>query len=331
MKLLSDYSIKISQKAGAKANTNLCAMNSRELIRQLTPLHGAGEARAIVRVMMEERFHLSQTDLLLGRDSDLSPQEQEAFVVLAARLLTGEPIQYVLGYTSFCGHRFRVTPDVLIPRPETEELVQWAIEKLRVEGLGLRDDTAQPSLNPKPSTLNCLDLCTGSGCIAISWALAFPEAQVTAVDISLAALGVARQNAIDLGAGNVSFLQADILNSQFSNFNSQFSILISNPPYVCNAEARDMSPTVLQHEPGIALFVPDEDPLCFYRAIADSGRRVLRPGGLVLVELNAALAEQTLQLFCDRGYTALQLRADQFGRTRFLAARCSRHYAKEPF
>ena len=319
-------------------------MNSRELIQQLTPLHGAGEARAIVRLLMEEQFQLSQTDLLLGREAALSAQEQELFQRLADRLLQGEPVQYVLGHTTFCGHRFRVTPDVLIPRPETEELVRWAV-KFFGEGAVTK---AAHGCEP---TVKLLDLCTGSGCIAISLALDVPDVHVTAVDISPEALNVARQNAIDLGAANVSFLQADvltppsqfsilnsqfsilnsqssILNSQFSIFNShfsilnsQFSILISNPPYVCNSEASDMTPTVLQHEPHLALFVPDEDPLCFYRAIAAIGLRALCPGGLILVELNAALAEQTEHIFLQSGYTGLQLRSDQFGRTRFLAAR----------
>jgi release factor glutamine methyltransferase len=333
-------------------------MNSRELIQQLTPLHGAGEARAIVRLLMEEQFQLSQTDLLLGREAALSAQEQELFQRLADRLLQGEPVQYVLGHTTFCGHRFRVTPDVLIPRPETEELVRWAVTFFGEGAVTKAAHGCEP-------TVKLLDLCTGSGCIAISLALDVPDVHVTAVDISPEALNVARQNAIDLGAANVSFLQADvlappsqfsilnsqfsilnsqssilnsqssilnsqfsifnsqssILNSQFSILNSQFSILISNPPYVCNSEASDMTPTVLQHEPHLALFVPDEDPLCFYRAIAAIGLRALCPGGLILVELNAALAEQTEHLFLQSGYTDLQLRSDQFGHTRFLAAR----------
>ena len=343
-------------------------MNTHELIRLLTLMHGAGEARAIVRLLMEERFHLSQTDLLLGREASLSVQEQVEFQALAGRLLNGEPVQYVLGYTTFCGHRFRVTPDVLIPRPETEELVQWVVSECgvqsdsecRVHSTEVHSDTFA---NGKPESqhsqctmhsstmhlkdtmpsepLGILDLCTGSGCIAISLALAFPDAQVMAVDISPEALEVARQNAHDLGATNVRFLQADVLDwaskkAQIVQNNFQlsarpegtldpsrtinFQLLLSNPPYVRTSEAADMSPTVLHHEPHLALFVPDEDPLRFYRAIADMGRRVLLSGGRVFVELNAELAEESRQLFLHAGYIDLQLRTDQFGRTRFLAA-----------
>ena len=288
--------------------------DSRDLIRRLTPLHGAGEARAIVGLLMEERFHLSQTDVLLGREARLSAQERAAFGLLAARLLTGEPVQYVLGYTTFCGHRFRVSPEVLIPRPETEELVKRITAMNHCAHRGMHT----PVLGRGVGDEAILDLCTGSGCIAISLALAMPDAQVTAVDISAAALDVARQNARDLGAHNVRFLQADVLKDDLAFGNQSFTILTANPPYVRDSEANDMSPTVLRHEPHLALFVPDEDPLRFYRVIADTGQRLLRPGGLVVVELNTALAEQTLRLFEQRGYIALELHDDQFGHTRFL-------------
>ena len=305
-------------------------MNHRELIAALTPLHGAGEARAIVRMVMEERFGLSQTDLLLGKDTELSRTDREEFEKIAQRLLAGEPVQHVLGYADFCGHRFRVTPDVLIPRPETEELVRWAIDIIKA-------DHSQFSLFNSPlgalrrftlEEFSILDLCTGSGCIAISLALAFPEAQVLGVDISDPALTIARENAASLAASNVRFTQQDILNSPltvhnfnfsiFQFFNFPFSLLTANPPYVRASEAADIHPTVLDHEPGLALFVPDEDPLRFYRAIARIGREALIPGGHVLVEINAALADETRTLFADHGYTDITIRPDQFGRPRIL-------------
>ena len=293
-------------------------MNHDELIKQLTPLHGAGEARAIVRMVMEERFGLSQTDLLLGKDTTLSSSDRTEFEKIALRLLAGEPVQHILGYADFCGHRFRVTSDVLIPRPETEQLVAYAAPILQ-------------SLNPPIyKSSHILDLCTGSGCIAISLALAFPEAQVTAVDISDNALTIARENAGALGATNVTFVQQDILNPSSSSAvrfgrmgASLFSLITANPPYVRASEAASMSPTVLDYEPSLALFVSDDDPLIFYRAIARIGLETLMPDGLIIVELNAALADSTRSLFVGAGYADVLLINDQFARPRFLCGRKS--------
>jgi release factor glutamine methyltransferase len=225
-----------------------------------------------------------------------------------------------LGYAYFCGHRFRVTPDVLIPRPETEELTRWAIDELN-------------TLNPQPSSLNrplqgttLLDLCTGSGCIAVSLALAFPQAHVVGVDISDAALSIARDNARSLNASNVDFLEYNILSEDtessppWRELERGFTLLVSNPPYVRDCEASEMSPTVLDHEPSLALFVPDDDPLRFYRAIAAIGQRCLLPGTPVLVEVNTALSDATRQLFIDAGYHDVEVRDDQFSRPRMIKA-----------
>lgn len=284
-------------------------MNHRELIAALTPLHGVGEARAIVRMVMEERFGLSQTDLLLGKDTTLSSRDRAEFEKIALRLVEGEPVQHVLGYADFCGHRLRVTPDVLIPRPETEELVAWATSFL------------------VPSARNeVLDLCTGSGCIAVSLALAFPDAHVVGVDVSAPALAVAHDNAKTLAVPNVDFIEYDILSEEtqssplWGELERGFSLLISNPPYVRDSEAAEMSPTVLDHEPSLALFVPDDDPLRFYRAIAAIGRRCLLPGAPVLVEVNTALADDTRRLFIDAGYHDVEVRDDQFSRPRMIKA-----------
>lgn len=287
-------------------------MNHRELISALTPSHGAGEARAIVRMVMEERFGLSQTDLLLGKDTDLSANDRTEFEKIARRLLAGEPVQHVLGYAYFCGHRFRVTPDVLIPRPETEELVRWA--------------TDVSSRAAQPSPLRILDLCTGSGCIAISLALAYPDADVCAVDISEPAIAVAHENAQILGAENVRFFQGDILSfdpfmQSQEAFAGCFDLITANPPYVRESEAADIHPSVLDHEPSLALFIPNDDPLRFYRAIAHIGLNTLAPGGHILVEINAAFPAGTSQLFSQFDYTDIEVRNDQFGRPRMIKAR----------
>ena len=301
-------------------------MNYRELIAQLSAQVGAGEARAIVRLVMEERFGLSLTDLLLGKDTTLSADDRAEFEKIATRLLSGEPVQYILGFTDFCRHRFRVTPAVLIPRPETEELVQWAI-----------------AINNHYSTISILDLCTGSGCIATSLALAYPEAHVVAVDISEEALVVARENAATLGVQNIEFIRQDILSyapipssstlplqpialgSQPPTLNSRlstsgFHLLTANPPYVRASEARDMTRTVLDYEPHMALFVPDEDPLLFYRAIAHIALHYLSPGGHLLLEINCAFAEEVRQLLTACSFRDIEIRDDQFGRPRMIHA-----------
>lgn len=296
-------------------------MNCSELISKLTPLHGVVEARAIVRMAMEERFGLSHTDLLLGKDKDLSADDRKDFEKIAFRLLSGEPVQYVLGYADFCGHRFRVTPDVLIPRPETEFLTRLAIDEL-----ASRKSANDKSVNCK--FLNVLDLCTGSGCIAISIAFAYPTAHVYAVDASEAALTIAKENATSLGVHNIEFIRQDILNSpppgdyRGLTLNPEpFSLLLSNPPYVRQSEAREMSQTVLNHEPHLALFVPDDDPLRFYRAIATIGLTSLAEEGVVLVEINTYLSEETRQLFLNAGYSSVEILNDQFDRPRVLRAK----------
>ena len=292
-------------------------MNYRELTAQLAPIRGTGEARAIVRMVMEERFGLSQADLLLGKDTTLSADDRTEFEKIAFRLLQGEPVQYVLGYTDFCGHRFHTTPDVLIPRPETEELTRLVMEW---------------SLSA-PHSPCILDLCTGSGCIAITLALANPTAKVFGVDISSKALTLARKNAVTLGAMNTEFIQQDILEDSdlrmthaecyqhVSILNYKFTVITANPPYIRTSESAEMEPTVLEHEPHLALFVPDNDPLCFYRAIASIAQEVLLNDGRLYVEINASLSEETRQLFLSSGFCNITLYNDQFGHPRILCVR----------
>ena len=274
-------------------------MNYRMLVDALTPLHGAGEARAVARMVMEERFGLSQTDLMMGRDERLSVSEQDELERMASRLIAGEPVQHVLGYAEFCGLRLRVTPDVLIPRPETEELVDWIASF------------------PSPTLL---DLCTGSGAIAIALAARMPQAHIVAVDVSDAALAVARENVASAG-GDVELMQMDVLDTDAAVAAlPKADIIVSNPPYVRQSEANDMHPTVLDHEPHLALFVPDDDPLRFYSAIARIAEQTLLPNGNVFVEINSALADATIKVFRDHGFCHVELRQDQFGRDRMLRA-----------
>lgn len=267
---------------------------------RLTELYGRREASAILRLVAESRFGLSQTDLLLGRMEHLPGGQKEEWREILRQLHEGRPVQYVLGQAEFLGRRFRVTPDVLIPRPETEELVRLVL-----------------SFFPENSRASALDLCTGSGCIAVS--LALSGMRVTATDISRGALAVARENAEALGA-NVTFREEDLLSSPACE-SGMFDLVISNPPYVRESEKQEMAPHVLNHEPSLALFVPDDDPLRFYRAIARVARTSLKPGGMLAVEINRALSEEVATMLKKYGFTDISAHEDQFHNPRFVLAK----------
>ena len=273
--------------------------------KRLAPLYGEGEAKAMARMVYASRYGLTLADLLMGRDSEVPHEELQQML---QRLEQGEPVQYVLGEELFCGRRFKVTPDVLIPRPETQELCQWIVEEATHHA-------------PLP-VHRLLDIGTGSGCIAVTLALELPQAHVTAWDISDRALAVARENAQRLGA-TVTFQQVDALHpfnpSTFSPFNPlTFSLIVSNPPYICEQEKAHMAPNVLDHEPSLALFVPDDDPLLFYRSIARYAREALVPGGQLFFEINPLYRDELTAMLRDMGYTHIETRADQFGLQRML-------------
>jgi release factor glutamine methyltransferase len=284
----------------------------RFLTAGLSAAYDPSEAQAIAYRLLNHFPRLSRTDVLL--DKPLA-DEQPDWPTLLARLKAHEPVQYVLGEEDFYGRTFVVTPATLIPRPETEELVSLVVKEAKHENFQFRA-ADRSILN---SQFSILDIGTGSGCIAVTLALELPDANVTAWDISPEALAVARHNAERLGA-NVRFEQRDVLNFQFSILNSQFSILVSNPPYVARAEADRMHPNVLNHEPHLALFVPDDDPLVFYRAIADLGLRALVPGGLVFLEINAQFGAETAAVFSERGYASARVLQDLSGKNRFVRA-----------
>ena len=288
-------------------------MSYTDFWKRLATQYGEGEAKAIARLVYEVRYGLSLGDLLMGRDNEVPQEELE---LTAQRLEQGEPVQYVLGEEQFGGRTFKVTPDVLIPRPETYELCNWL--------------TADHSpLTTHHSPLTILDIGTGSGCIAITLALELPQAKVTAWDISDKALAVARENAQRLGA-DVTFEQVDILAYGLrltaygpppSTFNPPpLTIIISNPPYICEAEKGQMERNVLEHEPSLALFVPDNDPLLFYRTIARLGLSALMAGGWLYFEINPLHRDELVTMLSDMGYTQIEVRADQFGKQRMVRA-----------
>lgn len=270
-------------------------------LKELKQHYGTAEGYALYRLVMEECFGLTHTDILLGKDNQISEENQARLLEITGRLLKNEPVQYVLGYADFCGHRFAVRPGVLIPRPETELLVQKALEL--VHGM---DGVTEPE---------ALDIGTGSGCIAVSMALA--GCRVTAMDISEEALGIAMQNATALNA-EVAFVHENIL--QPSRTAQQWHVIVSNPPYICLHEAETMERNVLDYEPHNALFVPDTDPLIFYRAIASYAMSHLSAGGWLCLEINQAYPDEMTSLLSSFGFKDVTILEDQYGKDRIAYA-----------
>ena len=285
-------------------------MNYNELWRQLAQIYDEGEAKAIARMTYEMRYRLTLSDLCLGKDTQLSADDQTQLEEIAKRLLQGEPIQYVLEHADFYGRTFWVNKHVLIPRPETEELCLWIVSEVRGKRLEVRDYSA-------------LDIGTGSGCIAITLAAEIPEARVTAWDISTEALAVARENAKRTNV-HVSFEQMDTLHLTSDiilQTSGAFDLIVSNPPYICNKERATMETNVLEHEPHTALFVPDDDPLLFYRAIAQYGQTALKEGGWLYFEINPLYADALTDMLKMMSYHDIDIKEDQFGKQRMMRAR----------
>lgn len=279
-------------------------MKVKEAIQQLreslSPVIEAGELQAMIRVICEDVFNYDQVDVALRQDHELPDFAPERIAEIIARLKRHEPLQYVVGSARFHGHRFKVTPAVLIPRPETEQLVDLIIDE-----------------NPD-ADLKVLDMGTGSGCIAIALARALKFAQVDALDVSRDALAVARENAALLKTPGVRLFESDMLASQPS---ACYDIIVSNPPYICWSERESMDRNVKDFEPGQALFVPDSDPLLYYKAIAHYASQSLEHGGKLYLEINQRFGNEVKHLLESCGLDDVRIIEDSFGHVRFAAAR----------
>ena len=257
------------------------------------------EVQAMIRVICEDVFNFDPVDVALRQDSELPDFAQQRVSELIARIQRHEPLQYIVGHARFHGHRFKVTPAVLIPRPETEQLVDLIVGE-----------------NPG-SDLRVLDMGTGSGCIAISLARALKFARVDALDVSRDALAVARENAVALKV-KVRFFESDMLSPQPP---ATYDIIVSNPPYITWSERESMERNVKDYEPGQALFVPDNDPLLFYKAIAPYARQSLEKGGRLYLEINQRFGAEVKKLLDDNGFDEVRVIKDSYGNQRFVAAR----------
>lgn len=280
-------------------------MNYRELLASITPrltsALGDGEGRAAAYVIMDDVAHADKNFIFAYGDRTVLPFVQDKVMAAVSAVEKGTPVQYAVGLARFCGRDFIVTPAVLIPRPETEWLVDAAVRRF-----GDRQD------------LRILDIGTGSGCIAVSLAADLPWPQVDAMDISGDALNVARGNARRFNV-KVNFIRQDIFTAR--PLDASYDAVISNPPYVLNSERTAMDARVADREPAQALFVPsDSDPLAIYRAIASYAAVALVPGGWIALEINPLCADDMLKLLNDKGFANPQLERDCFGRYRFVTA-----------
>ncbi len=285
-----------------------------QLVSEITSVYEENEAKSIVYLLLEHYLNLSKTDILLDNNSS----QVFDFRNIIARLRVNEPVQYIIGETEFYGRKFKVTSGTLIPRPETEELVQLVLAPPAPDGgASTRTlDLKAPPLGAGGAVI--LDIGTGTGCIAISLACELPNSQVYAYDISENALKVAKENA-EKNNANVIFEQMDILNISPSSFPT-FSIIVSNPPYVMNAEKLEMEQNVLDYEPHLALFVEDSNPLIFYKAIAEFASKNLINKGLCIVEINQAFGLETAELFWNKSFRYVEVVKDMFGKDRMVKA-----------
>ena len=308
------------------ATSNIKMKTYQQLWQSLTPLYDAGEAQAIVRTVLDVKYGMTLTDIICGKVNEISADEERKLEEIIIRLQKGEPVQYVLGEADFAGRTFHVEPGVLIPRPETAELCQWIEEDIAGKSTDSPKDSSEDSSKDSPEVSpqatddarRILDICTGSGCIAITLGLNIPNSEVTGWDISEDALRIAQGNMEMLKARNVRIEYQDAL--ALPKAAEAADLIVSNPPYICEKEKADMEKNVLEHEPSLALFVPDEDPLKFYRAIAEYASSALKSGGAVYFEINPIYEKETREMLLKLDFKDIETKEDAFGKKRMMRA-----------
>ena len=339
------------------ATSNIKMKTYQQLWQSLTPLYDAGEAQAIVRTVLDVKYGMTLTDIICGKVNELSADEERKLEEIIIRLQKGEPVQYVLGEADFAGRTFHVEPGVLIPRPETAELCQWIEEdfagKSTVSPKDSPEDSSKDSPEVSPQATDnakqILDICTGSGCIAITLGLNIPNSEVTGWDISEDALRIAQGNVEMMKAGNVRIEHQDALalpkaaetdNEKMkvtadkevvkskgeakTPSTQKWDMIVSNPPYICEKEKADMEKNVLEHEPSLALFVPNEDPLKFYRAIAEYASSALKSGGALYFEINPIYEKETREMLQELDFKDIETKEDAFGKKRMMRAKSTK-------
>ena len=331
------------------ATSNIKMKTYQQLWQSLTPLYDAGEAQAIVRTVLDVKYGMTLTDIICGKVNELSADEGKKLEEIVYRLQKGEPVQYVLGEADFAGRPFHVEPGVLIPRPETAELCQWIEKDMIEKSIVSSEDSPEDSSGNSPQATDdaklILDICTGSGCIAITLGLNIPNSEVTGWDISEDALRIAQGNVEMMKAGNVRIEHQDALalpkaaetdNEKMKGNDDKevvkpkgeaktpstqkWDLIVSNPPYICEKEKADMEKNVLEHEPSLALFVPDEDPLKFYRAIAEYASSALKSGGALYFEINPIYEKETREMLLKLDFKDIETKEDAFGKKRMMRA-----------
>ena len=269
--------------------------------KELDELYAKEEVDSFFYLLIEHYLNLQRFVLALQPNLTLTKEEEQPLFEALSELKLQRPVQYIIGSTSFMDLDFQVNENVLIPRPETEDLIRWIVDEVKTSG------------PDKKSGLRILDIGTGSGCIAISLAKLLPDAKVFALDVSEKALETAKRNA-ERNAVKVEFIHADILN--FDGFASNFDVIVSNPPYVRELEKKEMHKNVLEHEPDLALFVSDENPLVFYKAITQLAKQNLSGKGMLFFEINQYLAKETEALLHQHNFIEIEVRKDIFGNDR---------------
>lgn len=279
----------------------------KEFIDALSTIYDSQEAKSLTWLSINAATKLERAKYLSMRDEEIPAADLEKLLEILEQLKIGLPLQYILGETEFYDLKFKVNPSVLIPRPETEELVDWALITIR-------------EMKGETEVLKIVDLGTGSGCIPISIKKYIPLADISAIDISKEALNTAKQNA-EINNTEIKFLEDDILNPTSQELiNNQYDLIISNPPYVTDSEKLEMHQNVLNHEPHSALFVPDNEALKFYVSIADFALNHLNKNGFLFLEINENLGKETGELLTKQGFKTVEIRQDMYGKDRMIKA-----------